>query len=196
MSSYMKDNSDGKSWLSTLDHGRIGVMYLVVMLASFLLGGIFALLIRTELLGPGEALMDAGTFNRLFTFHGIIMIFLFIIPATPAVLGNFVLPLKLEAKNLAFPRMNRLSFWLFVIGSLFVLVVLFINSFATGWTFYTPYSAASNCRVTLLVAGLAILGLSSLFSGLNFIMTIHRHRPQWMTWSKLPFSPGRSTSVR
>jgi cytochrome c oxidase subunit I len=186
MSNYLSNSRDGKSWLSTLDHKRIGVMYLVTILISFLLGGIFALLIRAEALSPGEVLMDANTFNRLFTFHGVIMIFLFIVPAIPAALGNFVLPLMLGARDLAYPRMNRLSFWLFAIGSLFTLTFLFINSLATGWTFYTPYSAAANCRVTFMVVGLAIMGLSSLLSGLNFILSIHKFRPAWMSWSKLP----------
>jgi len=186
MSSYSKDGHNLESWLLSLDHKRIGIMYLVVMLVSFLLGGILAVLLRTELLGPGQVLMDAGTFNKVFTFHGIVMIFLFIIPAIPAVLGNFSLPLMLGTENLAHPRMNRLSFWLFSVGSLWTIASLLINSLSTGWTFYTPYNAASGCRVLCVTAGLVVLGMSTLLTGLNFILTIHKHRPARMTWSRLP----------
>ncbi len=185
MTRNINDSQNRKSWLLSPDPDRIGIMYLSVMLASFILGGIMAALIRTELLSPGEILMDAHSFNRVFTFHGIVMIFLFIIPAIPTTLGNFALPRILKTKDLAHPRMNQLSFWLFAVGSLFTITFLLINSVSTGWTLYTPYSATASCRVTCLTAGLGLLAFSSALTGLNFIRSIHR-RPGRTSWAKLP----------
>jgi cytochrome c oxidase subunit 1 len=174
------------SWALTLDHKRIGVMYLVSILAAFLLGGIFAELVRTELITPGRTIMDRDTYNQFFTLHGAVMIFLFIIPGIPVALGNFVLPIMLGAKDVAFPRLNLASYYLWVIGAVFFLLVLVFGGLDTGWTFYAPYSTTTNTRVVLAATGAFILGFSSIFTGLNFIATIHMLRPQGMTWFRMP----------
>ena len=174
------------SWLFTLDHKRIGIMYLVGVMGSFALGGIFALLIRTELLGPEKTIVDADTYNQLFTLHGAIMIFLFIIPSIPAILGNFVLPIMLGAKDVAFPRINLLSFWMWMTGALFSVITIATGSIDTGWTFYTPYSIETSTNVIMMTSGAFLLGFSSIFTGLNFIVTIHKLRPPGMTWFKMP----------
>jgi cytochrome c oxidase subunit 1 len=184
---YLTHGRGLKSWLLTLDHKRIGVMYLVVILSSFLLGGIFGLLIRTKLLTPGNsALMDANSYNQMFTLHGAIMIFLFVIPGIPATLGNFVLPLLLGAKDVAFPRLNLLSFYLWVTGALLALGSIVTGAVDTGWTFYTPYSTTTNTNVIAMVAGVFVLGFSSIFTGLNFVVSIHKLRPEGMTWFRMP----------
>lgn len=184
------------SWIFTLDHKRIGVMYLVSVLTAFFLGGVMALLIRTQLLKPDGLLFhftqttrDLGVFkpyNQLFTLHGVIMIFLVLIPATPAALGNFVLPLMLGAKDLAFPRVNLWSYYLYVLGALFALGSIIIGSVDTGWTFYTPYSTQTDTAVIALVFGAVLLGFSSVFTGINFIVSIHKLRPWGMTWFRMP----------
>ena len=174
------------SWLLTLDHKRIGIMYLVSIMASFLLGGVFAILIRTELISPGRTMMDAATYNQFFTLHGAVMTFLFIIPGIPAALGNFVLPIMLGAKDVAFPRLNLASYYLWLTGAIFFVVVLHTGGLDTGWTFYTPYSTTTTTAVTLAVTGAFILGFSSIFTGVNFIATIHMLRPPGMTWFRLP----------
>jgi cytochrome c oxidase subunit 1 len=186
VSNYLNCEKGLKSWLFTLDHKRIGVMYLIAILTFFLLGGIFAMLLRTELVSPEQVMMSADTYNRVFTLHGAVMIFLFIIPSIPAALGNFVLPLQLGAKDVAFPRLNLLSFWLYVIGALFAAYSLFTKAVDTGWTFYTPYSTTSNSSVISMVTGAFVLGFSSILTGLNFIVTIHKMRPRWMSWFKMP----------
>ena len=164
---YLNCSYGIKSWLLTLDHKRIGVMYLVAILTSFLLGGIFALLVRTELLTPGQTIVDADTYNRMFTLHGAIMIFLFIIPGIPAALGNFILPLQLGAKDVALPRLNLASFHLYVGGAIFLLAAISLGGVDTGWTFYTPYSSTYTntavivkmTRVMLLAPMLILMGL-------------------------------------
>ena len=175
----------------TLDHKRIGLMYLVGVLSMFLLGGVFALLVRTELFSPiplitplfagSDAGAQADLYNQWFTTHGAIMVFLVIIPGVPAALGNFVLPLLLGAKDVAFPRLNLGSFYLWVSGAAFFVYVLFSGGVDTGWTFYTPYSTSSPTAVIPAVVGVFILGFSSIFTGLNFIVTIHKMRPKGMT---------------
>jgi len=184
--SYIAHRSGFLSWITTLDHKRIGVMYLISILVAFLLGGIFAMLVRTELIAPGRTITDADTYNQWFTLHGAVMIFLVIIPGIPAALGNFVLPLMLGAKDVAFPRLNLVSYYLYVIGALFALLSIVLGSVDTGWTFYTPYSTETNTAVVPIVLGAFILGFSSIFTGLNFIVTIHKLRPPGMTWFKLP----------
>ena len=175
------------SWLITLDHKRIGVMYVIATLASFLLGGLFALGIRTELIAPGETIMDAETYNRFFTLHGAIMTFLVIIPAIPGALGNFVLPIMLGAKDVAFPRLNLGSFYLWIIGAALTVYSMLQGGIDTGWTFYTPYSIEEGRQGVFWVGmGVFILGFSSIFTGLNFIVTVQRLRPPGMTWFKLP----------
>ena len=174
------------SWLLTLDHKRIGVMYLMCVLGAFLLGGVFALLVRTELFTPGRTIVDHDTYNQLFTLHGAVMVFLVIIPGIPAALGNFVLPLQLGAKDVAFPRLNLASWYLWVIGALFMVVSLITNAADTGWTFYTPYSTVTTTSVIPALFGAFILGFSSIFTGMNFITTMHKLRPPGMTWFRMP----------
>jgi cytochrome c oxidase subunit 1 len=174
------------SWLLTLDHKRIGVMYLISILSAFFLGGMFALLVRLELIAPGKTIVDPDTYNQFFTLHGAIMIFLFIIPGIPAALGNLVLPLMLGAKDVAFPRLNLMSWWLWVIGATFALFTLLTGGVDTGWTFYTPYSTSTGTAVIPIVLGVFILGFSSIFTGLNFIVTVHKLRPPGMTWFRMP----------
>ncbi|MEW6198763.1 MAG: cytochrome c oxidase subunit I [Planctomycetota bacterium] len=176
-----------RSWLVTVDHKRIGVLYLVSILAAFLLGGIFAILVRTELLTPQETIMKADNYNRFFTLHGAVMTFLVIIPGIPATLGNFVLPIMLGAKDLAFPRINLASYYLWVAGALLAVVSIVMGSVDTGWTFYVPYATETSMGgVVPVLAGVFLLGFSSIFTGLNFIVTIHKMRPPGMTWFRLP----------
>ncbi|MFT5731695.1 MAG: cytochrome c oxidase subunit 1 [Paracoccaceae bacterium] len=184
---YINNTSGISSWLLTLDHKRIGLMYLVGISLSFFLGGLFALAIRLELFAPGMQFMDAATYNKVFTLHGAVMVFLFIIPGIPAALGNVVLPLMLGAKDVAFPRLNLSSFYLWLGGATFFLYTLFDKQLDTGWTFYTPYSSSySDTSVISATFGVFLLGFSSIFTGLNFLVTIHKMRPPGMTWHKLP----------
>ena len=183
---YLNDLKGLKSWLFTLDHKRIGLMYLVSILFAFLLGGIFAMLLRIEHLTPKQTIMDAETYNRVFTLHGAIMVFLFIIPSVPAALGNFVLPLMLGAKDVAFPRLNLASFYIYVVGALFTVASMVTGAVDTGWTFYTPYSTTTNSSVGLMTMGVFILGFSSIFTGINFIATIHKLRAPGMGWFQMP----------
>jgi cytochrome c oxidase subunit 1 len=183
---YLNISKGPLSWLFTLDHKRIGVMYLVCILSSFFLGGMLALLMRTELLTPGDTIMTADQYNQAFTLHGSIMIFLFIIPGIPAALGNFVLPLMLGAKDVAFPRLNLLSWWLWMTGAFVAVSSILINAVDTGWTFYTPYSTTTGTAVTIIMFGVFILGFSSILTGLNFIVTIHKLRPPGMGWFQMP----------
>ncbi len=184
--SYLTHGRGILSWLFTLDHKRIGVMYLVAITSSFFLGGVFALLVRTELLTSGPTIMTADTYNKMFTLHGAVMIFLFIIPGIPAAIGNFVLPLMLGAKDVALPRLNLTSFWFWMIGAVFAVVSIIVGAVDTGWTFYTPYSTTTGTAVISMTLGVFILGFSSIFTGLNFIVTIHKMRPEGMTWFKMP----------
>ena len=183
---YLTHSRGILSWLVTLDHKRIGMMYLLGVLSAFLLGGVFALLVRTELWTAGETIVSADTYNQFFTLHGAIMVFLFIIPSVPAALGNFVLPIMLGAKDVAFPRMNLASFYLWCGGAVFFLITLFGGSLDTGWTFYVPYSTSTNTAVITALTGVFILGFSSIFTGLNFIVTVHTMRPPGMEWFKMP----------
>ena len=174
------------SWMTTLDHKRIGLMYLVSVLIAFALGGTFALLVRLELLTPGRTIMDADTYNHMFTLHGVVMVFLFIIPSIPAALGNFFLPIQLGAKDVAFPRLNLLSFYVYIAGAGFALWSLVHGGVDTGWTFYTPYSTMTNSYVIPMVLGAFVMGFSSILTGVNFLATVHKMRAPGMTWSRLP----------
>jgi len=174
-----------RSWAFTLDHKRIGVMYLCTTIAFFLLGGVFALLLRLELLSPQARYFSNHTYNVFFTLHGAMMIFLFIIPAIPSGLGNFFIPLHLGARDVAFPRLNLASFWIFAAGFLVILGSL-VAPMDTGWTFYTPYSAKTKAAVTTLSLGVFLIGMSSILTGLNFIVTIHKMRAPGMTWHRMP----------
>ena len=183
---YLTCDHGLRSWLFTLDHKRIGVMYLGGILLTFLLGGLIALVIRLELLTPGKAFLSEDRYNELFTLHGAIMTFLFLIPSIPAALGNFLLPVMLGAKDVAFPRMNLASFYLWVVGAIFFLLALVLGGLDTGWTFYTPYSTTTSSTVIAATLGVFILGFSSIFTGLNFVVTINTMRPPGMTWFKMP----------
>ncbi len=184
---YLNSPATGlRSWLFTLDHKRIGVMFLVSTTIAFALGGVFALLIRLELLTPGPTIMDAMTYNRLFTLHGVVMIFLFMIPAIPSGFGNFLLPIMLGARDVAFPRLNLLSFYLYVMGALFALWGMIHGGADTGWTFYTPYSTTTVTKVVPILLGAFIIGFSSILTGLNFIVTTHTLRAPGLTWNRLP----------
>ncbi|HLA84801.1 MAG TPA: cbb3-type cytochrome c oxidase subunit I [Thermoguttaceae bacterium] len=185
--SYLNDPKGLRSWLLTRDHKRIGLMFLVVISAALALGATFALLIRTELTLPGPTVVSTGhAYNRLFTLHGTIMIFLFILPSIPSSFGNFVLPMMLGARDVAFPRLNLASFYLYVGGMIFFLLVLVLGGIDTGWTFYPPYSTDTAAPVILAVVGAFILGFSSIFTGINFLVTIHTMRPPGMTWFRMP----------
>ena len=173
------------SWVYTLDHKRIGVLYLCTTLLFFLVGGILALLIRIKLMYPGQQIFSDHIYNVLFTLHGAVMIFLFIIPAIPSGLGNFFIPLLIGARDVAFPRINLMSYWVFVAGIVVILASL-VRPMDTGWTFYTPYSAKTAADVTLLSFGIFLVGMSSILTGLNFLVTIHKLRAPGMTWSRLP----------
>jgi cytochrome c oxidase subunit 1 len=183
---YLSAQSGWRSWAFTLDHKRLGVMYLVATTAAFLVGGIFALLVRTELLTPGRTIVDPDWYNKFFTLHGAIMVFLFIIPGIPGALGNFCLPLMLGAKDVAFPRLNLASFWIYGLGAIFALYSIATNAVDTGWTFYTPYSQTTGTSVIAMTLGAFILGFSSILTGVNFIATIHKLRAPGLHWKRLP----------
>ena len=184
---YLNNETGIKSWLLTKDHKRIAILYLIVVSLFFALGGIFAGLIRMELATPAGDLFDSNTYNKVFTMHGIIMVFFFLIPSIPAVLGNFFLPMMIGAKDLAFPRINLISWYIYLLGGCFTLYVLITGGVDTGWTFYTPFSSSySNGYVVAAGLGIFINGFSSILTGLNFIVTTHRMRAPGMTWFRLP----------
>src|SRR5713101_7849616 len=184
---YLNANYGVRSWLLTTDHKRIALLYLGSITIMFILGGIFAGLIRLELLTPAGDLVETDTYNKLFTMHGIIMIFFFLIPSIPAVLGNFLIPMMIGARDLAFPRINLLSWYIYVLGALFTLYSMISGGLDTGWTFYTPLSTVySNSAVAPAVIGVFISGFSSILTGLNFLVTVHTMRAPGMTWFRLP----------
>ncbi|UCD76165.1 MAG: cbb3-type cytochrome c oxidase subunit I, partial [Phycisphaerales bacterium] len=175
------------SWLFTLDHKRVGVMYLVSITGAFLLGGLLALMVQTELIGPGRTMMGAETFNRAFTLHGMIMVFLVLVPSIPAALGNFLLPVMLGVDRLALPRLNLLSFHLWLLGVLLVIMSAFAGGLDTGWTFSVPYALSDGrLGVNWMAVGVVVLCVATMLTALNFIITIHQLRPAGMTWSRLP----------
>jgi len=184
---YLNKEYGIRSWLLTTDHKRIALLYLASITFFFFIGGFFALLIRLELLTPAGDLVQADTYNKLFTMHGVIMVFFFLIPAVPAVLGNFLVPLMIGARDLAFPKINLLSWYCYIAGGILVLHAMLTGGLDTGWTFYTPFSTAfSNTAVVEAGLGVFINGFSSILTGLNFIVTIHRMRAPGLTWSRLP----------
>ncbi|MFQ5650595.1 MAG: cytochrome c oxidase subunit I [bacterium] len=185
--SYLTAGFSAKSWLLTVDHKRIAILYLLSITLFFFLGGLFAVLIRLELLTPHASLMQSETYNKMFTMHGVIMIFFFLIPATPAVFGNFLIPLMIGARDLAFPRINLLSWYLYTIGGLLAISAIVFGGVDTGWTFYTPYSSTyANSNVILAALGAFVAGFASILTGLNFIVTIHKMRAPGLTWFRLP----------
>ncbi|CAA9428811.1 MAG: Cytochrome c oxidase polypeptide I [uncultured Pyrinomonadaceae bacterium] len=184
---YLTNGFTLKSWLLTKDHKRIAILYLVTVSAFFALGGAYASLIRLELLTPASDLLQSQTYNKVFTHHGIIMVFFFLIPSIPAILGNFLIPIMIGAKDLAFPRINLLSWYFYMAGGALTLYALLRGGVDTGWTFYTPYSTTfSNGYVMAVGLGIFINGFSSILTGLNFIVTVHTMRAPGMTWFRLP----------
>src|SRR5215471_1120973 len=184
---YLNVSYGIRSWLFTTDHKRIAWLYLVSVTFFFFIGGLFATLIRLELLTPQGDLVQAETYNKLFTMHGVTMIFFFLIPSIPAVLGNFLIPMMIGARDLAFPRLNLASWYIYILGGMFTLAAAAAGGVDTGWTFYTPYSSIySNTNVALTVIGVFITGFSSILTGLNFVVTIHKMRAPGMTWFRLP----------
>jgi cytochrome c oxidase subunit I len=183
---YLTNSKGWMSWAFTLDHKRIGVMYLIGVMVAFTVAGFLALGIRLHLFRPDGMLFSNEVYNQVFTLHGAIMVFLFIIPSVPAALGNFLVPVMLGAKDVAFPRLNLSSFYLWVVGALFFISALLASGLDTGWTFYTPYSTTTNSSVILATLGAFVLGFSSIFTGLNFIVTINTMRPPGMTWFRMP----------
>lgn len=185
--SYLNNGYTLKSWLLTKDHKRIAIMYLISVSVFFFIGGLYAAAIRLELLTPASDLFQTQTYNKVFTQHGIMMVFFFLIPSIPAVLGNFLLPIMIGAKDLALPRINLLSLYIFWVGGILALYGLMQGGVDTGWTFYTPYSTTfSNSYVVAVGLGIFINGFSSILTGLNFIVTIHTMRAPGMTWFRLP----------
>jgi cytochrome c oxidase subunit I len=185
--SYLDAPYGVAAWLLTKDHKRIAMLYLISITFFFAVGGLFAAGIRLELLTPAGDLMAPDTYNKLFTLHGVVMIFFFLIPSIPATLGNFLLPIMIGTKDLAFPRINLISWYIYVIGAIVTLAAVFSGGLDTGWTFYTPYSSvASQTAVSTAALGVFITGFSSILTGLNFIVTVHRMRAPGMTWFRLP----------
>src|SRR5436190_5646972 len=184
---YLTNGSTLRSWLLTKDHKRIAIMYLISVSVFFMIGGLYAATIRLELLTPASDLLETATYNRVFTQHGIMMIFFFLIPSIPAVLGNFLIPIMIGAKDLALPRINFLSLYIYWLAGGLALVGLMYGGVDTGWTFYTPYSTTfSNSYVLVVGVAIFINGFSSILTGLNFIVTIHTMRAPGMTWFRLP----------
>src|SRR5438093_11705301 len=179
---YLTENYSLKSWLTTHDHKRIAILYMIAISAFFFLGGAAATLIRLELATPAGDLVGDDTYNKLFTLHGVVMVWFFLIPSIPAVLGNFLVPLMIGARDLAFPRLNLASWYIYVLGGLFTVAALVAGGVDTGWTFYTPYSTAfSNTNVILVIVGVFVTGFSSILTGLNIIVTVHQLRAPGLT---------------
>jgi len=175
------------SWLSTHDHKRIAILYTISVTLFFFIGGAAATIIRLTLISPSGDLVSAETYNKLFTIHGVVMVWFFLIPSIPATLGNFLVPLMIGARDMAFPRLNLTSWYIYVLGGLFTIGAMIAGGADTGWTFYTPFSTMfSNSRVIAAVAGVFVVGFSSILTGLNFIVTIHKMRAPGMTWFRLP----------
>lgn len=179
------------AWIFSTDHKRIGLLYLYTILAFFGIGLILGLLMKFELIAPGQTIMGPQTYNSVFTLHGVIMIFVVVIPGLPAVFGNFAMPIQIGAPDVAFPKLNLLSWWIYVTGILLVLLSLLTGDGApdTGWTFYAPYSFETTTNMLPAVLGAFVLGFSSILTGLNFIVTMHRMRAPGMTWLKMPLFP-------
>lgn len=184
---YLNADYGIKSWLLTVDHKRIAILYLISVTFFFFIGGLFALLIRLELLTPLGDLVQSETYNKLFTMHGIMMVFFFLIPSVPAVLGNFLIPMMIGARDLAFPKLNLASWYIYIVGAALTTFAIVRGGVDTGWTFYTPYSSTySNSAVIITALGVFITGFSSILTGINFIVTIHKMRAPGLTWLRLP----------
>jgi cytochrome c oxidase subunit 1 len=184
---YLTNGHTIASWLLTEDHKRIAMLYLISVSIFFLLGGAAAAMIRYELTSPTGNVLESDTYNKMFSAHGIIMVFQFLVPGIPAVFGNFILPLQVGARDLAFPRLNLLSWYLYSVGGLLILISMMTGGVDTGWTFYTPYSSMySNGNISLCLTGVFLSGFSSITTGINFIVTTHKMRAPGMTWFRLP----------
>jgi cytochrome c oxidase subunit 1 len=184
---YLNANYGIKSWLLTTDHKRIALLYLGSITLMFFVGGAFAVLMRLHLIEPQGALVEPDTYNKLFTLHGVIMVFFFLVPSIPATLGNFLVPMMIGARDLAFPRLNLLSWYIYIVGAIFTLYAAISGGLDTGWTFYTPYSSSfSHTQVVPVALGVFITGFSSILTGLNFVVTIHKMRAPGLTWFRLP----------
>lgn len=185
--SYLADEHGLRTWFMTTDHKRIGIMYLIAVTAFFFLGGLAASAIRIELITPEGDLLTADGYNRAFTLHGVVMVWFFLIPSIPAVFGNFLIPIMIGAKDMAFPKLNLFSWYLLVGGGAFTIFALLAGGVDTGWTFYTPLSTMfSNGHVVAVILGVFITGFSSILTGLNIIVTIHTLRAPGMTWFRMP----------
>jgi cytochrome c oxidase subunit 1 len=183
---YLRDGTTVRSWLLTIDHKRIGLMFYFLVVLGLVLGGVFALVLRGELFTPERTIIDAPTYNRMFTLHGVVMVWLFMIPSITNTFGNFFLPIMIGAKDLAFPRLNLASLYVFVAGSLLTLASLVAGGVDTGWTFYAPYSTTTESSVAPVVLGVFVLGISSIMTAVNFIVTVHTMRAEGLTWFRMP----------
>ncbi len=184
---YLNTSYAVRSWLLTTDHKRIAILYMLSITLFFFMGGAAAALMRLELVTPQGDLLSAETYNKVFTLHGVIMVWFFLVPSIPTVLGNFLVSLMIGARDVAFPRLNLASWYVFIFGSLFAIAAMLLGGVDTGWTFYTPYSTTySNTHVVLMILGIGIVGFSSIFTGINFIITIHTMRVPGLTWFRLP----------
>src|SRR5881398_559080 len=184
---YLSVHHGVRSWLLTKDHKRIGLLYLFTILVFFLIASIAAALMRIELVTPQPKLVTSETYNKLFTIHGVLMVWFFLIPSIPTVLGNFVLPMMIGARDVAFPKLNLMSWYIFVAGGALALWSLFHGGVDTGWTFYTPYSTTyANSHVISMAAGVFVAGFSTIITGINFIVTTHKMRAPGLTWFRLP----------
>ncbi len=186
MTDYLRAERGIRSWLLTRDHKRIAIMFFVATTLAMMLGGTFALLLRTKLLMPGPGFIEPLTYNRFFTLHGVVMVFMFMIPAIPAVFGNFLLPIMLGAKDLAFPRLNLASLYVYALGVALTLWGMIHGGADTGWTFYAPYATTSPTDVAPIALGVFVLGVSSIMTGLNFIATTHMLRAKGVRWYGMP----------
>jgi len=185
--SYLKDGYSLWSWIFTVDHKRIGILYLVFLTIFFAVGGTFAGLVRLNLISPHGAILENDTYNKTFTAHGVVMLFLFLIPSIPAMMGNFFVPIMIGTKDMAFPKLNIASWYVWMLGSIVAIWALITGGLDTGWTLYPPYSSrSSHTNVVPGVTGVFILGFSSIMTGLNILVTIHRMRAPGMTWGRLP----------
>ena len=184
---YLNSSFGVKSWFLTKDHKRIAVLYIVTITLFFIFGGLMATMVRLELLTPAGDLFQSDTYNKLFTMHGVVMVFFFLVPSIPTTLGNFLLPIMIGARDLAFPKINLASWYILLIGAAFTFSAIIAGGLDTGWTFYTPLSTQYlTTHVVLAATGIMIAGFSSIFTGLNFIVTVHRMRAPGMTWFRLP----------
>ncbi|MFB6247529.1 MAG: cbb3-type cytochrome c oxidase subunit I, partial [Salinibacter sp.] len=183
---YLNHETGLWSWLSTKDHKRIGVLYCLSLAAVFLVAGCLALFMRAELASPDPQIVSNETYNQIFTMHGIMMVFLFLVPSIPAILGNFVLPMQIGAKDVAFPRLNLASWYVYMAGAILTISAVYFGGVDTGWTFYTPYSMETGGGVLWMTSAIFVAGFASIFTGINFIVTIHKMRAPGMTWNRLP----------